>query len=245
MSEKISTVEGKFSNDVPVPKKESLWSIFFMGIWSHNPGLCQLLGLCPLLAVTTSACSALGLALATIIVLCLSSLIISFIRKLIFKEVRIPIYVMLIATFVTVIKFYTQAYFEDLYSQLGIYLSLIVTNCIIMGRAEAFAGRNGPLKSLADALGCGIGFGIVLFILGAIREILGSGTLFMGASQLFGPGAKFLECNLIEQDYTVLVAILPPGGFFVLAFVIAFKNFQANFKRNKIENSYKIKSIQN
>ncbi|MGN1280921.1 MAG: electron transport complex subunit E [Succinivibrio sp.] len=245
MADKFTTVEGKISDEKKLAKKEGLWSIFFKGIWSHNPGLCQLLGLCPLLAVTTSACSALGLALATIIVLCLSSVIISLIRKLIFKEVRIPIYVMLIATFVTVIKFYTQAYFADLYSQLGIYLSLIVTNCIIMGRAEAFAGRNGPIRSFVDALGCGIGFSIVLFVLGAVREILGSGTLFMGASELFGSAAKVLECNLIAQDYTVLVAILPPGGFFVLAFVIALKNFQANFKRNKIENSYKIKSIEN
>ena len=169
----------------------------------------------------------------------------SIIRKLIFKEVRIPIYVLLIATMVTVVKFYTQAYFQDLYSQLGIYLSLIVTNCIIMGRAEAFAGKNGPVASFFDALGCGIGFSLVLFVLGTLREILGSGTFFMGASNLFGELGKSLECTVMTADYTLMVAVLPPGGFFILAFLIAIKNFQSNFRRNKIENSYKIKSIQN
>lgn len=248
MSDKLNTVEGVLNepqSKAPAKPKESLLKIFFTGIWSNNPGLCQLLGLCPLLAVTTSAISAIGLGIATLLVLCASSIIISLLRKFIFKEVRIPIYVLFIATLVTVVKFYTQAYFPELNAQLGIYLSLIVTNCIIMGRAEAYAGKNGPVKSFVDALGCGIGFGFVLFVLGAIREILGQGTIFMGATHLFGEFGKTLECTIIGSDYTLMVAILPPGGFFILAFMIALKNFQANFKRNKIENSYKIKSIQN
>ena len=114
-----------------------------------------------------------------------------------------------------------------------------------MGRAEAYAGKNGPISSFFDALGCGIGFSLVLFVLGALREILGSGTFFMGASNLFGEFGKSLECTVMSSDYTLMVAILPPGGFFILAFLIALKNFQSTFKRNKIENSYKIKSIQN
>lgn len=222
--------------------KVSIFKTFISGIWKNNPGLCQLLGLCPLLAVTSTAVSALGLASATLLVICLSSIIISMLRKLIFKEVRIPIYVLFIATLVTLVRFYTQAYFPDLYSQLGIYLALIVSNCIIMGRAEAFAKNNNALLSFFDALGSGIGFAIVLFVVGAIREILGQGTFMSGASLLFGEFGKQFEYTLFDADYTIMVAILPPGGFFVLAFLIAYKNFLANYKRNKIENSYKINS---
>lgn len=239
---KIEGVKKESSKEATTLTQEGLVKVFFKGIWSNNPGLCQLLGLCPLLAVTTSAVSALGLALATLLVICVSSVVISIIRKIILKEVRIPIYVLFIATLVTVVRFYCQAYFVELYAQLGIYLSLIVTNCIIMGRAEAYASRNNPLYSFADALGCGIGFGLVLFVLGSIREILGQGTLFAGAQNLFGEFGKALECHIIGADYTLMVAILPPGGFFVLAFMIAFKNFQTNYKRNRVKNSYMIDS---
>ena len=246
MSDRFDTVEGQISDKKTKSKKNSLVKTLFAGIWSNNPGLCQLLGLCPLLAVTTTAVSALGLSVATLLVLCSSSVIISLLRKFIFKEIRIPVYILFIATLVTVVKLYMEAYMPDLHSQLGIYLALIVTNCIIMGRAEAFAGHNGIISSFFDALGSGIGFGLVLFVLGGLREIIGQGTLFMGASKLFGEFGSSLECNnLINQDYTLMVAILPPGGFFLLAFLIAFRNYLQNFKRNKIENSYKIKSIQN
>ncbi len=243
MTDKFDTVEG--TQKKVTSQRPSLLRIIMEGIWSNNPGLCQLLGLCPLLAVTTSAVSAIGLGIATLIVVCASSVIISLIRKFIFKEVRIPIYVLFIATLVTVVKFYVEAYFPDLYSQLGIYLALIVTNCIIMGRAEAFASRNGPLLALSDAIGTGLGFGLVLFVLGGIREVVGQGTLFMGASKLFGSFGSSLECTLVQSDYTLMVAILPPGGFFILAFLIAFKNFIQTFKQHKIENSFKIKSIRN
>ena len=224
-------------------KKQGYFEIFIKGLWKENPGLCQLLGLCPLLAVSSSAINALGLALATIIVMVLSSIIISILRKLILKEVRIPLYVVLIATLVTIVSFEIQAYYPNLYESLGIYLSLIVTNCIIMGRAEAFAGRHDPIRAAVDALSCGIGFGLVLFALGSIREIIGAGTFLAGASSLFGTYGQNLEVILFDAKYTYLIAILPPGGFFALAFLIAIKNFLDNRKKIKNENKYKIKSL--
>lgn len=224
-------------------KGPSLWSIVVKGLWKENPGLCQLLGMCPLLAVTTSAASALGLGIATILVVTLSSFIISLLRKFILKEVRIPIYVILIATIVTVVRFEVEAYFPGLYDQLGIYLSLIVTNCIIMGRAEAFAGRNGPIASAVDALACGVGFSLVLFALGSIREILGNGTFFVGASDLLGSWAQSLEVQLIGADYTYLVAILPPGGFFILAVLIALKHAVDNFGKARAQKRMEIPSV--
>ena len=240
----LNTVEGVSDKELKKKvKADGLIAVFLKGLWSNNPGLCQLLGLCPLLAITNSAINALGLAIATLVVVMFSSLVISILRRCIFREVRIPLYVVLIATLVTVVRFYVEAYFPDLYDSLGIYLSLIVTNCVIMGRAEAFAGRNNPLRSLADALGSGLGFGLVLFVLGCIREIIGSGTLFAGAYSLLGPIGENLECHILTSDYTLLIGILPPGGFFALAMLIALKNAWAMHKRNKIENSLKIKSI--
>ncbi|MBU3827285.1 MAG: electron transport complex subunit E [Candidatus Anaerobiospirillum merdipullorum] len=225
---------------VPQP---SLISIIVKGLWKENPGLCQLLGMCPLLAVTTSAASALGLGIATILVITLSSLIVSLLRTFILREVRIPIYVLLIATIVTVVCFEVEAYYPKLYQQLGIYLALIVTNCIIMGRAEAFAGRHGPLASTVDALACGIGFTAVLFVLGAVREILGSGTFFVGAADLLGPWAQSLEVHLIDGSHTYLIAILPPGGFFVLALLIALKNALDQRARDRAQKRMRIPSI--
>lgn len=217
--------------------------IIINGLWKQNPGLCQLLGMCPLLAVTTSASSALGLAIATLIVVTISSFVISCIRKTIFTEVRIPIYIVIIATLVTLVRFYVEAYYPELYDKLGIYLALIVTNCIIMDRAEAFAGRYDPIRSTLDALASGIGFAFVLFFLGAAREILGQGTLFKGASDILGPWAKSLEINVIAIDYTYLIAILPPGGFIILALFIAGKNAFEERKKRKAEDRYKIKSL--
>ncbi len=237
------TFEEKDTAKVTPPKKgPGIGSIIIKGLWQENPGLCQLLGMCPLLAVTTTAASALGLGIATILVAVASSFIISLLRKFILREVRIPIYVALIATLVTVVRFETEAYFPALYDQLGIYLALIVTNCIIMGRAEAFAGRNGPLRSTVDALAGGIGFSLVLFILGSLREILGQGTFFMGADKLLGPWAKSLETNIIPSDLTYLIAILPPGGFFLLAILIALKNALDISSKNRKEKHFTIKS---
>ncbi len=237
-------IEGQMIDDfVPAKKKNSLFSIIVKGIWKENPGLCQLLGLCPLLAVTSSASAAMGLGIATIVVMMASSLLISLMRRFILKEVRIPLYVVLIATLVTVVKFEVEAYFPELYESLGIYLSLIVTNCIIMGRAEAFAGRNGPIASTVDAFASGLGFALVLFALGSVREIFGNGTWFMGAADILGPWAQSLETRLIGEDFTYIIAILPPGGFFVLALLIALKNAIESYAKNKEENKFKIKSI--
>lgn len=223
--------------------RPSLISIIVKGLWKENPGLCQLLGMCPLLAVTTSAASALGLGIATTLVIVISSFIISLLRAFILKEVRIPIYVLLIAAIVTVVCFEVEAYYPQLYQQLGIYLALIVTNCIIMGRAEAFAGRNGPLAAAVDALSCGIGFSVVLFVLGSLREILGSGTFFVGASELLGSWAQNLEMTVLSSDQTYLIAILPPGGFFLLALLIALKNALDNRAHNKAERRLRIRSM--
>ena len=209
MTDNAKTVKGiKDPEFTPAESKNSLLTIIIKGLWKENPGLCQLLGLCPLLAVTTTAVSALGLGIATTLVVILSSTLISCLRSVIFTEVRIPIYVVVIATLVTVVRFYVEAYFPELYDALGIYLALIVTNCIIMGRAEAFAGRNRPLQSAVDAL----------------REILGNGTWMFGAHEFLGDWAYVLEVNLISADHTYLIAILPPGGFFILAMLIAAKN---------------------
>ena len=222
------------------PKQSSLFEIFLKGIWKDNPGLCQLLGMCPLLAVTTSAANALGLGIATILVLMLSSSVIALIRRLIVPEVRIPIYVIIIASLVTVVRFEVEATFPELYQQLGIYLSLIATNCIIMGRAEAFAGHNGVVRSLIDAIASGLGFTLVLFALGSIREIVGNGTWLVGASDLLGNWAAGFEMHLYSTDYTLLIAILPPGGFFVLAFLIAAKNALDGRAKRKAERRARI-----
>lgn len=237
-SESSGTVEGVLLSGKP--KQSSLFEIFLKGIWKDNPGLCQLLGMCPLLAVTTSAANALGLGIATILVLMLSSSMIALIRRLIVPEVRIPIYVIIIAALVTVVRFEVEANFPALYQQLGIYLSLIATNCIIMGRAEAFAGHNGVIRSLVDAIASGIGFTLVLFALGSIREIVGNGTWLVGASDLLGSWAAGWEMQLYGSDYTLLIAILPPGGFFVLAFLIAAKNALDGRAQRKAERKARI-----
>ena len=237
-SESSGTVEGVLLSGKP--KQSSLFEIFLKGIWKDNPGLCQLLGMCPLLAVTTSAANALGLGIATILVLMLSSSAIALIRRLIVPEVRIPIYVIIIAALVTVVRFEVEANFPALYQQLGIYLSLIATNCIIMGRAEAFAGHNGVIRSFVDAIASGIGFTLVLFALGSIREIVGNGTWLVGASDLLGGWAAGWEMQLYGSDYTLLIAILPPGGFFVLAFLIAAKNALDGRAKRKAERKARI-----
>ena len=237
-SASTGTVEGVLKPGKP--KQSSLFEIFLKGIWKDNPGLCQLLGMCPLLAVTTSAANALGLGIATILVLMLSSSMIALIRRLIVPEVRIPIYVIIIAALVTVVRFEVEANFPALYQQLGIYLSLIATNCIIMGRAEAFAGHNGVIRSLVDAIASGIGFTLVLFALGSIREIVGNGTWLVGASDLLGSWAAGWEMQLYGSDYTLLIAILPPGGFFVLAFLIAAKNALDDRAKRKAERKARI-----
>ena len=194
------------------------------GLWKNNPALVQLLGLCPLLAVTASTVNALGLAAATLFVLVVSNTTVSLIRSVVSDTIRLPVFVMIIAAAVTVTELLMQAYSYELYQILGIFLPLITTNCIILGRADAFARKNALPASLYDGFIMGVGFGAVLVLLGAIRELLGTGALFADMQLLFGAGAESWRWQVFNVDYPFLVAILPPGAFLVTGFLIALKN---------------------
>ena len=195
------------------------------GLWNNNQALVALLGLCPLLAVTNNVVNAIGLGLATTFVLVASNVTISLFRKKISKEVRIPIFVLLIASFVTIVEVLMQSYFYDLYLILGIFVPLIVTNCAILGRAEAFASKNTWDKSALDGLMMGVGFSLVLILLGAMRELIGAGTLFNQSSLLLGSLGENLEITLFDQYQGTLLAILPPGAFIGLGLIVAVKNY--------------------
>lgn len=199
-------------------------NLAWQGLWKNNPGLVQLLGLCPLLAVTGTVVNALGLGLATLLVLIGSNLTVSLIRQWVPKEIRIPIFVMIIAAFVTCVQLLMNAFTYGIYESLGIFLPLIVTNCAIIGRAEAYASKNPPKQAAFDGLMMGLGFTLVLIVLGAIREILGQGTLFDGAELLLGDWAINLRIEVFQLDHQFLLAILPPGAFIAMGFLIAFKN---------------------
>ena len=193
------------------------------GLWSNNPALVQLLGLCPLLAVSATVVNALGLALATLLVLVGASTTISLIRHQVPSAVRLPAFVMVIAAFVTCAELLMAAFAYSLYQILGIFIPLIVTNCAILGRADAFASRQPVLPAAIDGLMMGLGFGAVLVLMGAIRELVGQGTLFSDMSLLFGPVAAHWQITLVA-DYQFLFFILPPGAFFVAGLLIALKN---------------------
>ena len=199
-------------------------AILHNGLWDNNAALVQLLGLCPLLAVTGTLVNGLGLGLATTFVLIGSNLTVSLIRNHIPKEIRIPIFVMLIASFVTNIQLLMNAFTYELYLILGIFIPLIVTNCMIIGRAEAFASKNKPIPSFVDGLAQGIGFTLVLMVLGALREFVGQGTILSGAHLLLGDWAKGLTLHFYLTEQKFLFAILPPGAFIGLGLLIAFKN---------------------
>lgn len=194
------------------------------GVWGNNPALVQLLGLCPLLAVSSTVTNALGLGIATLLVLVGSNVTVSLVREWVPKEIRIPVFVMIIAAFVTIIQLLMNAYTFGLYQSLGIFIPLIVTNCAIIGRAEAFASKNNALLSAWDGIMMGLGFAMVLLVLGAMREVLGQGTLFDGANLLLGEWATLLRIELFTFDSQFLVAILPPGAFLGLGLLIAGKN---------------------
>jgi Na+-translocating ferredoxin:NAD+ oxidoreductase subunit E len=194
------------------------------GLWKNNPGLVQLLGLCPLLAVTATVTNALGLGVATLLVLLGSNIAVSLVRNHVASEIRIPIFVLIIASLVTVVQLLMNAYTYDLYQSLGIFIPLIVTNCAIIGRAEAFASKNALLPSAVDAVMMGLGFMLVLLVLGAMREILGQGTLFDGADLLLGHWATSLKIELFNVDSQFLLAMLPPGAFLGMGLLIALKN---------------------
>ncbi|MDJ0927629.1 MAG: electron transport complex subunit E [Gammaproteobacteria bacterium] len=197
---------------------------FRHGLWQANPGLVQLLGLCPLLAVSTTMINGLGLGLATLAVITATNVLVSATRHWLHQDLRLPFFVLLIATLVTGVDLIFQAWFFDLHANLGLFIPLIVTNCVILGRAEAFASKNPVLLSLADGVGHGLGFAGVLVLLGGLRELFGRGTLLHGAEQLFGPGAAGLEIVFLQSQQGLLLASLPPGAFLALALLVALRN---------------------
>ncbi|NHB97495.1 electron transport complex subunit E [Photorhabdus stackebrandtii] len=198
-------------------------NLFTQGLWKNNSALVQLLGLCPLLAVSSTATNALGLGLATTLVLVCTNIAVSSLRRWVPNEIRIPIYVMIIASVVSTVQMLINAYAFGLYESLGIFIPLIVTNCIVIGRAEAYAAKNPVMPSAIDGLAMGLGATFALFILGAMREILGNGTLFDGADLLLGNWAKVLRIEIVHMDSPFLLAILPPGAFIGLGLMLAAK----------------------
>ncbi len=205
------------------------------GLWQNNVAFVQLLGLCPLLAVSNNTINGLGLGLATLLVLLCSNLTVSLIRYWVRPEVRVPVFVMIIASFVTAIDLLMSAFMHDLHKILGIFIPLIVTNCAIIARAEAFASKNSPGYALWDGLMMGLGFMAVLVVLGALRELLGQGTLFDQAHLMFGSGAAWLTITLFDDYQGFLLAILPPGAFIGLGLLIAAKNWLDQSKRKRTE----------
>ena len=194
------------------------------GLWHNNPGLVQLLGLCPLLGVSSSVVNALGLGLATMLVLTGSNLAVSLIRSAVTDAVRLPAFVMIIAALTTCIELLMQAFTYELYQILGIFIPLIVTNCVILGRADAFASKNAILPSLVDGFMMSLGFALVLVVLGGLRELVGHGTLFAGMDLLLGPMAANWKLVIFANYTDVLFVILPPGAFLFMGLLIALKN---------------------
>jgi electron transport complex protein RnfE len=183
---------------------------FSKGFLKENPVFILLLGMCPTLAVTSSAINGLGMGLATTFVLVMSNIVVSLVKNQIPDKVRIPAFIVIIATFVTIVELVMQAYIPALFNSLGIFIPLIVVNCIVLGRAEAFASKNSVGSSAIDGLGMGLGFSFALTLLGAVREFLGSGKLF--------------DITIYSEDYVALLFILPPGAFIVLGYLISIIN---------------------
>lgn len=212
----------------------NLWQ---SGLWTENPALVKLLGLCPLLAVSNNAVNGLSLGLATMLTLIVVNTAVSALRPILINAIRIPIYVLIIASTVTIIELCTQAWLPGLHSSLGIFLPLIVTNCLIIGRAEAFASRQTVSDSLQDALAMGTGFLWVLVLLGSLRELVGQGTLLDQAYLLFGENATHWTIQLFNADHGMLVALLPPGAFFALGILLATKNWIDTRLQRKVSTS--------
>jgi len=202
------------------------------GLWHNNQALVALLGLCPLLAVSNTVINSLGLGLATTLTLILSNLLVSSLRQFILPEIRLPLFVLIIAGVVTIIELIMHAWFYELYKILGIFIPLIVTNCAIIGRAEVFASKNRVMPSVLDGLAMGLGFSFALILLGGLREILGSGTLLAQADLLFGDAAKDWKIHVFDDSSGILLAILPPGAFIGLGLLIALRNATTNLRRD-------------
>jgi electron transport complex protein RnfE len=194
------------------------------GLWKNNPAIVQLLGLCPLLAVTGSVVNAIGLGLATTMVLIISNTSVSLIRNVVSDAVRLPTFVMIIAAAVTCIELLMQAFAYELFQILGIFLPLITTNCVILGRADGFAAKNSLGPAMYDGFIMGVGFAFILIVLGGLRELTGTGALFANMDLLFGPGAAQWAIVLFPDYQPFLLAILPPGAFIFTGLIIAAKN---------------------
>lgn len=204
------------------------------GLWDQNVVFTQLLALCPTMAVTSSATNGLGMGLATTFVLILSNIVISAVRRFVTDQVRIPVFVTIIATIVTLVDLCMNAWMHDLHKVLGLFIALIVVNCAILGRAEAFASKNGVVASGLDGLFMGIGFTFALTVIGIVREIIGNGTIFAQASLLLGPHFSFLETHVFAAGYNgALMMILPPGGFLTLGLLLAVRK-QIEMRRSKM-----------
>ncbi|MDD5058497.1 MAG: electron transport complex subunit E [Sideroxydans sp.] len=199
--------------------------IFLNGLWKQNAGIVQLLGLCPLLAVSSTVVNGVSLGLATTLVMTLSSGSIAPIRSYVPNEIRIPVFILIIAVLVTVVQYLMNAYMYGLFVVLGIFIPLIVTNCIVLARVEAFASKNDALSSALDGFAMGLGLTAVLGVLGAMRELIGKGTLFSGIDLALGDSAKDLVLHVIPNYHGFLIAILPPGAFIGLGCIIAWKNW--------------------
>ncbi|OIO67728.1 MAG: electron transport complex subunit RsxE [Zetaproteobacteria bacterium CG_4_9_14_3_um_filter_49_83] len=205
------------------------------GIWDNNVVTVQMLALCPLLAVTSTATNGLGMGLATTAVMLSSNLLISLLRNIISNEVRIPVFILLIASIVTLVDMSMNAFLHDLHKVLGLFIPLIVTNCCILARAESFASKQKPLPAVVDGLMMGAGFTLILVVLGGVREIIGSGTLFSHAALLLGNGFSFLDITLLENYRGFLLMILPSGGFLALGFLLAGKRWLDFRKQDRDE----------
>jgi len=193
------------------------------GLWDNNGVFSMLLGMCPAMAMTTSATNGFGMGLATAVVMAASSWLVAIFRNRITTEVRIPVYILIVAAMVTVVDLGMNAWMHELYKVLGLFIPLIVSNCLPLARLEAFAAKQPPVSALLDGLFMGLGFTIALTAVGAVREILGSGTLFADASLLLGPSFKVIEMRLLPADMGVLMMILPPGGFIVTGLLVVVK----------------------
>lgn len=205
--------------------RQEILDLFRNGLFKQNTGLVQLLGLCPLLAISSSVINGLSLGLATTLVMAASSGAVSGVRNFVPNEIRIPVFVLIIAALVTVIDLTMNAFVHPLYLVLGIFIPLITTNCIVLARADAFAAKNRPLHSVIDAIAMGLGLTLVLLMLGAIREVAGQGTLLSGIDLVFGAEAKRFVVHVLPNYQGFLLAILPPGAFLALGLLIAANNW--------------------
>ena len=202
-------------------------AVLLAGIITENPTFVSLLGMCPTLATTKSVEAAIGMGILVILTLIGSNTIISLLRNIIPSQVKIPCYILIIATFVTILKMLCEAFIPELYSSLGVFISLIVVNCIILGRAEAFASKNGPVASFFDGLGAGIGFTLAICVIALIREVVGTGALSFGV--YFPIGAQYIF-HIIPEAYAIPIFVQSAGGFLTLAFVLAFLAWRKNRK---------------